>query len=54
MYQWQTLITGVLAVVELDLQAVREMMALFIDHHVPARDQEQTFIALEKKAARIR
>jgi hypothetical protein len=41
-------------VVELDLQAVREMMALFIDHHVPARDQEQTSIALEKKAARIR
>jgi hypothetical protein len=30
------------------------MMALLIHHHVPARDQEQTFVALEKKAARIR
>lgn len=41
-------------IVELDLQTVREMTALFILHHVPARDQEQTFIALEKKAACIR
>ena len=41
-------------VVELDLQAVGEMMAPLIHHHVPARNQEQTFIALEKKATRIR
>src|SRR5208283_442726 len=41
-------------IVELDLQAVREMTARFVFHDVPARDQEQAFIAFEKKAARIR
>jgi hypothetical protein len=28
--------------------------ARFIEHHVPTRHQEQAFIALEEKAARIR
>jgi hypothetical protein len=36
-------------IVELDLQAVGEMMALLIDYDVPARDQKQVLIALKKK-----
>jgi hypothetical protein len=39
--------------VYLDLDAVRKVLAGFVDHHVPAGDQEQPFLAPEEKARGI-
>ena len=34
---------------EFDFDTVREVIAPFVNHHVPVRHQEQAFAALEKK-----
>src|SRR6185436_15093066 len=39
---------------QLDLDAVREVLARLVHHHVPARHQKQPSIALEEEAAGIR
>ena len=39
--------------VQFDLDAVRQVLTRFVDHHVTARHQEQPCFALKEKAARI-
>ena len=38
---------------QLDLESVREVFARLVDHHVPARDQEQPVVALEEEATGV-
>ena len=39
--------------VQFDLDAVGEVPARLVDHHVPAGHQEEAFAALEEKTARV-
>ena len=39
--------------VQFDLDAIGEVLARLVDHHVPAGHQEQAFAALEEKAAGV-